>query len=245
MAAVRAALPLVLALHLAACGSRTGLADPADASPDDIIDGASVDVAMLDVSASFYVYTAPEGARVTSAGGVFWTGDRQPAPGGGGGRSYRLAAGESVSVNGVALMGGFADWGYTYQAGTIPVRPDGRWDFRFVVGGVTVTRTLVLQPIRWVDFPAGAVSIGRPVTLRWAPPLPAETTRRAYLTSCVLNDRTEVGTSSATFWGRLSAMPCRSHAIVSATLVVPVGAPFRSGNLSAATGLDRELDVVP
>lgn len=199
---------------------------------------------MLDVAASFYVYTAPEGASTTSAGGYFWTGDQPPRPGGGG-RSHRLAAGESVSVNGVALQGGFADWAYTYQSSRIPVRADGRWEFRFILGGVTVSRTLTLQPVRWVDFPTAPVSIARSVTLRWTPPLPEQTTRRAYLTSCVLNNRTEVGASSVTFWGALSATPCRSHAVVSATLQSPIGAPFREGSLSVNTGLDREVDVVP
>jgi len=240
-------IALLLAASLASCGARSGLAEPtADVTPADApADLAPPDDAPpLGVSASFFVSTAPEGARLTSGSGVFWTGDRRPRPGGGG-PSHRLAAGESVSINGVALAGGSADWGYTYQSGAVPVRADGRWEFRFVIRGQVITRTLVLQPVRWVGFPTAPVSIGPGVTLRWEPALPEATTRRAYLTSCVLNDRADIGVAAATFHGRLSATPCLAHAQLYATLEAPIGAPFRDGTISASTGLDRELRVVP
>jgi len=235
------ATTLLLAASLVSCGARSGLEDPVGdaATPD-----PPRDTAPLGISASFFVSTAPEGARLTNGSGVFWTGDRRPMPGGGG-PSHRLSQGESVSINGVALTGGFADWGYVYQSGAIPVRADGRWEFRFVIRGQVVTRALVLQPVRWVGFPTAPVSIGPGVTLRWEPALPEGTTRRAYLTSCVYNDRVDIGAAMVTFRGRLSAMPCLAHAQLSATLEAPIGAPFRDGTISASTGLDREIRVVP
>lgn len=236
------ARPLALALIVTACGARTELAGSAGDG------GAFMDVPSvpLEISASFYVSYSNDPARPgASANGVFWTGARRPMPGGGG-PSHRLVAGESISVNGVALAGGFADWGYTYQSSTIPPPSDGRWVFRFVIRGQTITRTLTLRSVQWVDFPTGPVSIRDSVTLRWAPPLPEETTRRAYLTSCVLNERTEITPSSATFFGRLSASPCVSHAQLYATLEAPLGAPFREGStIAASTGLDQTLRVVP
>ena len=232
-----------LSLALAACGARSGLDDPPDAAAPADLAPPPDDLPPLALSAAFNVGRAADGS--TYASGVFWAGDRRPMPGGTGGRSHRLAAGESVSVNGVALQGGWADWGYTYQSGAVQARADGRWEFRFVIAGRTVTRTLTLRPVRWVDFPTAPVSIAAGVTLRWEPALPEATTRRAYLTSCVFNEATEVGTASASFRGRLSATPCRAHAQLSAVLEEPVGAPFRGGALSASVALDRELDVVP
>ncbi len=241
MPSIRLAIPVAV-FCIAGCGARTEpLASASDASTE-----ADVDLSPLGLSAAFYASSSTDPARtLASASGFFWMGDRQPRPGGGG-PSYRLRAGESVSVNGVALQGGPADWGYVYQGHAIPPPTDGRWVFRFVIQGRSITREVVLRPVRWVDFPSEPVSIASGVTLRWEPALPEASTRRAYLTSCVLNERTEVGLSSARFEGRLSANPCLSHAQLSATVSAPLGAPFRDDStIGASTGLDRELRVVP
>ncbi|MEZ4389708.1 MAG: hypothetical protein R3A48_01330 [Polyangiales bacterium] len=197
------------------------------------------------MSAAFYVSQSTDPARPGSrASGYFWTGERRPSPGGGG-LSHRLAAGESVSVNGVALSGEPADWGYLYQ-GELPAPSDGRWLFRFVIAGQTITRTLTLMPVNWVDFPVTPVSIGAGVVLRWAPALPESSTRRATLTSCVISEVTELETASVRFVGRVTASPCESHAQLSATVSEPLGFPFREGStLSASTGLDSTLRVIP
>jgi hypothetical protein len=231
---------LILASLVAACGARSELAPT-----DDVPIPADADLSPLGISASFSV-SAGAGQAFAMGSGLLWTGERRPSPGGSGGPGYRLMPGESVSVNGVAFQGGFADWGYTYQASSIPLPADGRWVFRFVLRGRTIVREVLLRPVQWVDFPVGPVSIAGGVTLRWAPPLPEDAIRRAYLTSCVQNDRTEISLESASFWGRLSANPCLSHAQLIATREVPLGAPFREGSsISAGTGLDRELRVVP
>lgn len=227
-------------LLLAACGARTELG-----GVDAGVVSADVAPAALEMSAAFSVSQSTDPVRPGArASGVFWTGERRPSPGGGG-ASYRLAAGESVSVNGVALTGEPADWGYLYQ-GQFPVPSDGRWVFRFVIAGQTITRTLTLAPVRWVDFPVAPVSIGAGVVLRWAPALPERSTRRAYLTSCVLNEITELETASVRFVGRVTASPCESHAQLYATVSEPLGFPFREGStLSVSTGLDRTLRVIP
>ena len=224
------------------CGSRTGLDVARDAAVD-----ADEDLSPLGLSVAFYASTsADDPTAVASANGLIWASDgRRPMPGGGGGRGYVLAMGESVSINGTALRGGFADWGYTYQAARVLVPTDGVWVFRFVLRGRTIVRRVELRPVRWVGFPSAPVSIGAGVTLRWTPALPADTRRQGYLTSCVRNDSREVGLSEMTFRGALSANPCMSHAIMTAVREVGLGAPFGEGSLAVSTGLDRELRVVP
>lgn len=232
---------LAASLAIGGCGARSELAGGAD------VPAVEVDAALppLGVSAAFSV-NAAEGRATAMASGLLWTGERRPSPGGGGGEGLRLGPGESVSLNGVVLQGGFADWGYTYQAPSVPIPADGRWVFRFVLRGRTVVREVLLRPVRWVDFPSVPVVISQGVTLRWAPPLPEDAVRRAYLTSCVRNDRTQISLDSVSFWGRLTADPCAARAQVMATREVPLGAPFREGStIAAGVSLDRELPVIP
>jgi hypothetical protein len=233
---------MFLVIGAIGCGTRTGLEGDRDADSD-----VPDDVSPIGLSASFHVSMATDGQPArTTANGVIWdAAGRRPMPGGGGGRGYVLAPGESVTINGVALQGGFADWGYTYQATGVPVPADGVWEFRFLLRGRTVVRRIELQAVRWVDFPTRPVSIAAGVTLRWTPALPTDTRRQGYLSSCVRNDTTEVGVSAMSFRGALSADPCLSHAIMTAVREVALGAPFGEGNLSVSTGLDRELRVVP
>lgn len=128
----------------------------------------------------------------------------------------------------------------------MPLPADGRWVFRFALRGRIVVREVLLRPIRWADFPTRPLPISEGVTLRWSPPVPEASTRRAYLTSCVRNDRTQVSLDSVSFGGRLSAVPCTSRAQVSVTREVALGAPFREGStLAAGVDLDRALELIP
>jgi hypothetical protein len=202
----------------------------------------------LGLSADFGVDLRVDGEMETvNVSALFWTGDVRPQPGGGGGPSLRLdhEAGESITVNGVEIAGGVADWGYLYLAHSVPEPADGRWLFRLTFQGRTVEVELLAPRSRYVDFPAGPVSVDRGVTLRWAPPLPANSQRQAYLTSCSIGDISkEVGLDSATFRGQLAVTPCMSHAQIIASFQEPLGEPFAGGNARASVWMDRALLLV-
>ena len=231
---------VVVLVTLAGCGARTAL----DGDEGSRGDAGSADVleAPLDLAARFSVSVSAEG--VARASGYFWRGAREPSPGGGG-ASWVLGPGESVSVNGAPLARSQADWALMYQSLAVPDR-DGRWTFRFVLGGGRVVeRTLVLQPPQWAGPDPEAASLAGGLTLRWAPAFPAESVRRGGLSSCVLADRVAVGLDAMTVWGRLTASPCMSVASVSATVTASLAPPFREGAVSASVGLERRLRVLP
>lgn len=225
---------------LAGCGARTPL-DGDGPSAGDAGAEAAVE-APVDLAARFSVSVSAEGAARTS--GYFWRGAREPRPGGGG-DAWALGPGESVSVNGAPLVRSQADGALTYQSLSVPDR-DGRWTFRFALGGGRVVeRTLVLVPPQWAGPDPEAASLAGGLTLRWAPAFPAESVRRGGLSSCVLADRVEVGLDAMTVWGRLSASPCSSVASVSATVSASLSPPFREGAVSASVQIERGLRVLP
>ena len=234
----RRAAACALALGAVACGAR----------PLDTV--TPVDPATpLGFSAELNVDLRAQGGESASARGLLWVGAEPPRAGRPGGTSVVLDedAGDGITVNGVPVVGGWADWGYLYQAHGLAEPADGRWLFRLTYRGRAVEVPVSVRRSRYVDFPTGPVSVSPGITVRWSPAFSADSRVQAYLTSCSLGGAVvDIGLDRFSYsGGTLSGGRCASHALVIASVNQPLGAPFDSGSVSTSVWLDEPIELVP
>ena len=151
----------------------------------------------------------------------------------------------NVWVNEVPLPLQIADWGVYYASYSIPDPPDGVYRFEVSHNRSILTRTVTVRRVA-LQMPAGQELHAGDNSINWSPPLPSGEGTSVSLNACGNSTMRAVTAGSATLlFEPTRALPCPGTLFVGYRAKVPVGPPFRDGNIWTTSATSRAVVVTP